>query len=296
MARSGARRKQKAKAKPRVKLQSRGVSTRPTRPATRPEYSAVESAMFFPKLRRQAKWMFVFLALVFGLGFVVFGVGSGGGGLGDVLQNFGASSSGPSVDDAKKKIEKGDLAAYKELTEAYRAENEPDKAIAAGEQYVKARPKDYDFMRSLAADYEGKATKLRNEAAVVQERLTGQTGGSTFAIPQDTKLGRALGTGRIDQELTTAANNELTKQYTGIESAYTRATQLYQNVAVAQPDDVLLQVLLGEAAYQSRQIPVAIRAFKRVGKLAPGSAEALQARQLLQQLKLQQQAGDLPSG
>ena len=289
MARSGARRKQKAKAKPRVKLQSRGVSTRPTRPATRPEYSAVESAMFFPKLRRQAKWMFVFLALVFG-------VGSGGGGLGDVLQNFGASSSGPSVDDAKKKIEKGDLAAYKELTEAYRAENEPDKAIAAGEQYVKARPKDYDFMRSLAADYEGKATKLRNEAAVVQERLTGQTGGSTFAIPQDTKLGRALGTGRIDQELTTAANNELTKQYTGIESAYTRATQLYQNVAVAQPDDVLLQVLLGEAAYQSRQIPVAIRAFKRVGKLAPGSAEALQARQLLQQLKLQQQAGDLPSG
>ena len=32
--------------------------------------------MFFPRLRRQAKWMFVFLALVFGVGFVIFGVGS----------------------------------------------------------------------------------------------------------------------------------------------------------------------------------------------------------------------------
>ena len=35
--------------------------------------------MFFPRLRRQAKWMFVFLALVFGVGFVAFGVGGTGG-------------------------------------------------------------------------------------------------------------------------------------------------------------------------------------------------------------------------
>jgi tetratricopeptide (TPR) repeat protein len=252
--------------------------------------------MFFPKLRRQAKWMFVFLALVFALGFVVFGVGSGGGGLGDVLQNIGGTSGGPSVDDAKKKIEKGDLTAYKELAEAYRANNEPDKAIAAGEQYVKARPQDDEFMRSLASDYEGKAIKLRNEAAAVQEKLNAQTGGSTFAIPGDTKLGKAIGTGRIDQELTSAATTELTDQYTGIESAYRRATQLYQRVAVANPDDVLLQQLLAQTAYQSRQVSVAIKASKRVIELAPGSAEALQARQLLKQLRLQQQAGNLPSG
>ena len=31
--------------------------------------------MFFPRLRRQAKWVFLFLALVFALGFVGFGVG-----------------------------------------------------------------------------------------------------------------------------------------------------------------------------------------------------------------------------
>src|SRR5919109_1250915 len=106
MARSGARRKPKPK--PRTKLQTRGVSTRP---ATRPEYRAVEAEMFFPKLRR----------------------------------------------DAKDKIEKGDLNAYKELSEAYLADGELDKAIAAGERYVKANPKDYEFMRSLASDYEGKA-------------------------------------------------------------------------------------------------------------------------------------------
>ena len=40
------------------------------------------------RLRRHAKWVFVFLALVFALSFVLFGVGSGSTGIGDVLQNF----------------------------------------------------------------------------------------------------------------------------------------------------------------------------------------------------------------
>ncbi len=43
--------------------------------------------MFFPKLRRQAKWMFVFLALAFGIGFVAFGIGgTGGSGISDLFQ------------------------------------------------------------------------------------------------------------------------------------------------------------------------------------------------------------------
>src|SRR5919202_7069946 len=70
---------------------------------------AVEQDMFFPKLRRSAKWMFVFLALVFGLGFVFFGVGSGSSGIEDLLQGnfnlFGGSSSNKQVDDARKKTE-----------------------------------------------------------------------------------------------------------------------------------------------------------------------------------------------
>ena len=45
--------------------------------------------MFFPRLRRQAKWVFVLLALVFAFGFVAFGVGSGSTGISDILRgNF----------------------------------------------------------------------------------------------------------------------------------------------------------------------------------------------------------------
>src|SRR5436305_15230629 len=68
-----------------------------------------ESTMFFPRLRAQAKWVFVFLAAVFALGFVFFGVGSGSTGLGDILRGnfnlFGNGSSGVSS-GVKKALER----------------------------------------------------------------------------------------------------------------------------------------------------------------------------------------------
>ena len=65
---------------------------------------SIEDTMFFPRLRRHAKWMFVFLALVFGLGFVVFGVGAGGTGVGDIFRDSN-SSTAQSVSDARKETE-----------------------------------------------------------------------------------------------------------------------------------------------------------------------------------------------
>jgi len=244
--------------------------------------------MFFPKLRRQAKWVFVLLALSFSVGFVVFGVGSGGGlGLGDLMQGSSGGTSGPSVSDAQKKIDKGDLAAYKELADAYRQDGKLDQAITAGEQYLKVRPKDYEYMRTVAGDYEGRASQQRDQATAIQDEVTSSTGGTTFAPPGNTRLGRALSPGRIDQELTSAANQKLTELYSGLEGSFTRATQLYQQLTANTPNDILLQLLLANAAYQSRNNPVALKAYRRVIKLAPDSGEAAQARQQIQFLKSQ---------
>jgi tetratricopeptide (TPR) repeat protein len=246
--------------------------------------------MFFPKLRRQAKWVFVLLALSFTVGFVVFGVGSGvgGAGLGDLLQGGGGSStSGPSVSDAQKKINKGNLVAYKELADAYRQDGDLDQAITAGEQYLKVRPKDYEYMRTVAGDYEGRASRQRDQATAIQDQVTSSTGGATFAPPGNSRLGRALAPGKIDQELTTAANQKLTELYSGLQGSFSRSTQLYQQVATHSPNDVLIQLLLGNAAFQSRNNPVALKAYRRVIKLAPGSGEAAQARQQIQFLKAQ---------
>jgi tetratricopeptide (TPR) repeat protein len=265
------------------------------RAAPRQEYRVAEDDMFFPKLRRQAKWMFVFLALAFGIGFVAFGIGgTGGSGISDLfMQNAG--SSGPSVSDAQEKVDDGNLVAYKELTEAYRAEGKQDEAITAGEAYVRAKPDDYAFMRTLASDYEGKAARQRDEASAIQEELSSSTG-TTFAIQPQSKLGQALGMGRIDRELTADANQKLTQLYTGIEGAYTRATTLYQRVARVQRDDVLLQMLLAQSAYQARKNGIAIKAYQRVCKLAPGSVDCTQAKDAILQLRAQAVSGAPASG
>ena len=185
--------------------------------------------------------MFVFLALAFAIGFVAFGIGgTGGSGISDLFQNAGSATGGPSVGDAKDKIADGNLAAYKELADAYRAENKPEEAIAAGEQYVEARPKDYDFMRTLASDYEGQATRLREAAEIVQEDLTAKTGGTTFGLQPEHAPRARPRAGQDRPGADGGANQTLTEQYSGIQKAYTRATQLYQNAAVATPDDVLL--------------------------------------------------------
>jgi tetratricopeptide (TPR) repeat protein len=258
-----------------------------TAPA-RTEYSAIEGEMFFPKLRRQAKWVFVLLALCFAVGFVVFGVGSGGGlGLNDIFNGSGSSTGGPSVKDAQKKIGKGDLAAYKELADAYRQDGKVDQAIAAGEQYLRVRPKDYEYMRTVASDYEAQAGRERDQASAIQDRVTSSTGGTTFAPPGNSLLGRALQPGKIDTELTTSANQQLTDIYSSLQRSYARATVLYQRLAANTPNDVLLQLLLGNAALQSRNNPVAMKAYRKIIKLSPDSAEAQQARQELQYLKAQ---------
>ena len=61
MARADRRRAQRTKAPAPVSRAGGGSSRKSGTPS-------IEDTMFFPKLRRHAKWMFVLLALVFGLG------------------------------------------------------------------------------------------------------------------------------------------------------------------------------------------------------------------------------------
>ncbi len=93
---------------------------------------SIEDTMFFPRLRRHAKWMFVLLALVFGLGFVVFGVGAGGTGVGDIFRGSGGTSA-QSVSDARSETEERpkDPQAWRDLATALETEGQTDEAIVA---------------------------------------------------------------------------------------------------------------------------------------------------------------------
>src|SRR5437764_2276408 len=138
--------------------------------------------MFFPKLRRQAKWVFVFLVFVFAGGFVFFGVGSGSTGIGDLLHGnlsfFGGGwSSAVSKARGQVKRHPNDAAAWRRLATALRAQKKDDQAAQALERYTRLRPKDTTALIDLASVYQSRAQSLYDEAIARRDE-------ALAAIPQ----------------------------------------------------------------------------------------------------------------
>ena len=136
----------------RPKQDAAVASTRSVKRSTAP---SIEDTMFFPRLRRHAKWMFVFLAVALGGGFVLFGVGAGGTGVGDILRGGGAASGVPSISSSEKKTEEDpkNVQAWTDLSTALQADGQTDKAIDAQKRVVALTPKDSDALRALAGLY-----------------------------------------------------------------------------------------------------------------------------------------------
>jgi tetratricopeptide (TPR) repeat protein len=252
--------------------------------------------MFFTRLRRHAKWMFVFLALVFGLGFVIFGIGSDQGtGIGDILRDDGATSSGgPSVSEARERLEDNPKSAeaLRDLATALQEEGEADEAITILTRYVAVRPKDQDALRELAGLHLGNATALAQRAQAAQVRASYLTFGSTFGAPLDLGDGATIGTDPIQQAVTTQANQAVSDAYTKAQASFLKAEQTYDKLVAAAPNDPNVQLELAQAAQQSGNSAKAIAAYERFLELAPDDPSASIVKEQVKQLK----AAQTPAG
>src|SRR5689334_18888051 len=130
----------------------------PRKAPARRQTPSYEQTMFFPRLRRQAKWVFVLLAFVFAAGFVFFGVGSGSTGIGDLLKgNFNLFGGGGSTQSSgvKKALKRTDAhpqeaAAWLALATAYQTDGKLDQANRARERYLKLKPNDAGVLQQVA--------------------------------------------------------------------------------------------------------------------------------------------------
>ena len=115
----------------------------------------VEDTLFFSRIRNHAKWVFVFLAITFASSFVLFGVGTGFGGLQDILLQNNGVAGGPSEHDARDRIAENpkDAQAYRDLATALQNQQKPEESIAPLAKYVELEPSDTDSQRELAALY-----------------------------------------------------------------------------------------------------------------------------------------------
>lgn len=232
--------------------------------------------------------MFVFLALVFALSFVVFGVGSDvPGGVADLFQGRSFSSDGPSVESAQEKVDENprDATALRELATALVSDGHADEALPVLERYARLRPRDDASLRELASLYLARAGRLRAEAQQAQARLQFANPDSDLLPPASTPLGRALADRPISNAVASEAQTELSDKVQQMQATYRKALETYQRIVVLRPEDAPVQLDLADAALNAGDNALALAAYKRFLELTPDATEAPQVKALITQLE-----------
>jgi DNA-binding SARP family transcriptional activator len=249
---------------------------------------SIEDTMFFPRLRRHAKWMFVFLAVALGGGFVLFGVGAGGTGVGDILRGGGGSSGVPSISSAQKQTEKDpkDVQAWRDLSTALQTDGQTSEAIAAQKRVVALAPKDADALRELAGLYLALATAKQQAAQIIQIQAAYNAGaGQGFPGLLESAAGQSVVDNKIASVIGAQAAAELQRLAGEAQTASAQAVAAYQKIAALAPNDPNVQLELAQAAQQAGDTATAIAAYTRFLELAPDDPSAAIVKSQLKQLK-----------
>ena len=269
------------KSRPKSPKPNAAVAARP-RASTAP---SIEDTMFFPRLRRHAKWMFVFLALVFGLGFVLFGVGAGGTGIGDIFRDAG-TSSGQSVSDAREDAAErpNDPQAWRNLATALQTEGDTQGAIQALDRAIRLRPKAADAYRELAGLHLTRASEYQRELQEAQIRAAYQAPGLSFPS-LTTGSGQSTLDDPLANALTSGVSNEVNTLLQQATSEAAQAVDAYTRLAQLQPNDPNVQLELAQAAQQTGDTVTAVAAYEKFLSLAPDDPNASVVRAQLKQLR-----------
>jgi cytochrome c-type biogenesis protein CcmH/NrfG len=279
------------------------LKKRPAAPARRPserrpadvrrQRRIAEEGMFFPRLRSHAKWVFVLLALVFAGGFVLFGVGSGSNGIGNVLQDWlhiGQATGGPSISSLEGKTAKqpSNVQAWRDLATAYEADQRTDDAVGALERLTLLRPKDPDTLQELAGQYQRQLTNLGTEAQAAQLD-TPVTDPSQFRPPTTTPFGQAFSDPNalqdpLTQSLTSQVSSKIGELQVKAQAIQQRLLATDKKVVALDPTNPTSQFQLAQVADGTGDTKTAIASYKRFLKISPDDPLAAQVKARLKQL------------
>jgi Flp pilus assembly protein TadD len=230
--------------------------------------------------------MFVFLAVALGGGFVLFGVGAGGTGVGDLFRGSGTNGV-PSVSSAQKKTEENprDVQAWRDLSTALQTDGQTEQAILAQSQVVVLVPKDADALRELAGLYLAQSSEKQRQAQVVQIKAVYAGAGQNFPGALLSPTGRSLVDDKISTTINARSSAEIQALLTDAQSASSEAVATYKRIAALSPNDPNVQLELAQAAQQAGDVASAIVAYETFLELAPDDPSASIVEQQLKQLR-----------
>lgn len=250
--------------------------------------------MFFPRLRNQAKWAFVFLILVFGGGFVFLGVGSGGLDLGQLLSD--AFSQGPStgsVSDAQNAVRERpfNAPARRKLADTLEKKGRLDEAIPAWGEYVRLRPGDFAARRHLGDLQFSQADRYFRQAQAAAVAQAEASAGQTFGPSQSDPFGRSLGQDPITSAVAAKYNAQLQEASANYQTAAAQAVNTFEGIVKLRPNDQQALFSLAQAADTLRQTQVAINAYTRLLDFELDEATKGQIRERIRTLRQSLPAG-----
>jgi tetratricopeptide (TPR) repeat protein len=285
MARGTQHRKRRPAANARVAAQTASAPAKPKRGV---KHESWEDQLFFARLRGHAKWVFVFLAFVFALSFVVFGVGSGSTGITDAMQSlFTRSSSGTSLSSLQKKAKDNpkSAAAWRALATKLESEQKIDRAAVALEKYSKLKPKDAGAIQELAGLYIRRASDYYSLYAAARYAQDIVSPTSPFRPSSTKSIGKALGSSNpILDDQNTQISTRVNSALTQLEGFNAKSEDAYKSLVKLSPSNATYQLQLGEVANNLGDKKTAIAAYKAFLKLAPNDTLAPRARAALKQL------------
>ena len=242
--------------------------------------------MFFVRLRKASKWVFIAVIIAFAFTFLFAGVGSGSSGGGDIIQELLGMRGGDPVKAAEKAVAKSphNTSALIRLAQAYDGKQRRSAAINTYEKYLTIKPKDPSVLVQLSR-LQRDLTLLRFDRYSTLQSQLGATYGPLGSEPLP-KLGT--------DTLLTAYSSLLTTKVTNAYGSYVKAATAwegsYQRYAKAVPITNSLQraqieLELGQAASSATDYPTAIKAYESFLKLTPKSALAPQVKKALAELR-----------
>jgi tetratricopeptide (TPR) repeat protein len=245
--------------------------------------------MFFPRLRNQAKWAFVFLIIIFAGGFIFLGVGSGGLDLGQLLRDaFG--NKGPStgsLSQAQENVREhpASPAAYLRLADVAEKKGSTDEAIGALSRYTALRPKDAARLQHLGELELAQADRYFREAQLASLGAAESSAGNTFGPAALGQFGKSIGQDPITGALSTTHGTDFQQASSRYQTAANRAVGTYQRLVRLKPNDQTTLFSLAQAADTLQQTSVAISAYKQLLKLDLDASTKAQIRERIRTLR-----------
>ena len=237
------------------------------------------------RMRKNGKWVFLALAVVFGITFVFAGVGTSGPSLVDLIgQNNDSSPTTTAADssavqkaEAATKASPADPQVWIDLAQAEVAAGQLDKVPAAAEQAATLAPKDATVQAAIADVYLAQAAAaLQKAQTMYAEAQGGGTVNGRSAVPQQVIPGQSSGATPFQTAQESIASAKFSDVSAKVSPLQTEASDAYKAAVEAQTivtelnaDDPAAWFRLGQIATAANDTTGAIAAYERFVKLAP---------------------------